>query len=74
MGVSLAKQAEFAAISEQIAWNNPRVVSFDQYLLRDDPPVKSSNPILRWPGSSPGSTPTRVSRSRSTEGSGCRSS
>ena len=49
-GVPVAKQAEFDAISERIAWSNPRVVSFDQYLLRDDPPVKSSNPILRWPG------------------------
>jgi hypothetical protein len=35
-GVSLAKQAELDAISEKIAWNNPRVVGFDQYLLRDD--------------------------------------
>ena len=38
LGVSLATQAEFQAISEKIAWQNPRVVSFDQYLLRDDPP------------------------------------
>ena len=35
-GVSLAQQAEYQAISEKIAWSNPRVVSFDQYLLRDD--------------------------------------
>ena len=38
LGVPLAQQAEFQAISEKIAWSNPRVVSFDQYLLRDDPP------------------------------------
>ena len=38
LGVPLAQQAEFDAISEKIAWENPRVVSFDQYLLRDDPP------------------------------------
>ena len=38
LGVPLAKQAEFQAISEKLAWQNPRVVSFDQYLLRDDPP------------------------------------
>ena len=50
LGVPLATQAEFQAISEQIAWSNPRVVSFDQYLLRDDPPVKTRNPLLRWPG------------------------
>jgi hypothetical protein len=36
-GVSYARQAELDAISEKIAWSNPRVVSFDQYLLRDDP-------------------------------------
>ena len=36
VGVSYAKQAELDAISEKIAWSNPRVVSFDQYLLRDD--------------------------------------
>ncbi|MGD1051142.1 MAG: hypothetical protein ABR947_08745 [Solirubrobacteraceae bacterium] len=37
VGVSYARQAELDAISEKIAWSNPRVVSFDQYLLRDDP-------------------------------------
>ncbi len=36
-GVPLAKQAELDAISEKLAWSNPRVASFDQYLLRDDP-------------------------------------
>jgi hypothetical protein len=36
-GVSLAKQAEYDAISERIAWSNPRVAAFSQYLLRDDP-------------------------------------
>jgi hypothetical protein len=40
VGVSLAQQAEYDAISEQIAWNNPRIVSFSQYLLRDDHPVR----------------------------------
>ena len=39
-GCPLAQQAEFHAISEKLAWSNPRVVSFDQYLLRDDPPAK----------------------------------
>ncbi len=37
LGVSLAKQAEYDAISEKIAWENPRVAAFSQYLLRDDP-------------------------------------
>lgn len=37
LGVSQAKQAEYDAISEHIAWSNPRVAAFSQYLLRDDP-------------------------------------
>jgi hypothetical protein len=37
LGVSAAKQAEFDAIAEQIAYNNPRVAAFSQYLLKDDP-------------------------------------
>lgn len=37
LGVSLAKQAQFDAIDEHIAWSNPRVAAFSQYLLKDDP-------------------------------------
>jgi hypothetical protein len=37
LGVSVAQQAEFDAISEHIAYSNSRVASFSQYLLRDDP-------------------------------------
>jgi hypothetical protein len=37
IGVSLAKQAEYDAISEKIAWSSSRVAAFSQYLLRDDP-------------------------------------
>lgn len=36
IGVSLPVQAEWDAISERLAWENPRVASFSQYLLRDD--------------------------------------
>jgi hypothetical protein len=36
LGVSLAKQAEYDAIAERIAWTNSRVAAFSQYLLRDD--------------------------------------
>jgi hypothetical protein len=43
LGVSAAKQAEFDAIAEHIAYNNPRVAAFSQYLLKDDP-VSGSNP------------------------------
>ena len=38
-GVSLARQVEYRAIAERIAWNNPRVVAFSQYLLRDSDPT-----------------------------------
>jgi hypothetical protein len=38
LGVSLGRQAEYDALSEKIAWANPRVAAFSQYLLRDDPP------------------------------------
>ncbi len=37
LGVSLAQQAEFDAIAEHIAYSNPRVAAFSQYLLKDDP-------------------------------------
>ncbi len=37
LGVSYAKQAEFDAIAERIAWSDPRVAGFSQYLLQDDP-------------------------------------
>jgi hypothetical protein len=37
LGVSVAKQAAYDAIAEHIAWSNPRVAAFSQYLLKDDP-------------------------------------
>jgi hypothetical protein len=37
LGVPVAQQAEYNAIAEHIAWSNPRVAAFSQYLLRDDP-------------------------------------
>ena len=37
LGVSLSEQAQFDAIDEHIAWSNPRVAAFSQYLLKDDP-------------------------------------
>jgi hypothetical protein len=39
LGVSLTKQSQYRSISEQIAWDNARVVAFSQYLLRDDPHI-----------------------------------
>jgi hypothetical protein len=38
-GVSLAKQVEYRAISERIAYDNRRVAAFSQYLLRDSDPT-----------------------------------
>lgn len=37
LGVPVAQQAEFDAIAERIAYDNPRVAAFSQYLLKDDP-------------------------------------
>ena len=37
LGVSVAQQPEFDAIAEHIAYSNPGVAAFSQYLLRDDP-------------------------------------
>lgn len=49
IGVSLAQQAEFIAISEHIAYANPRVRFFSQYLLRDDQP-RAGPPLSRYSG------------------------
>ena len=49
VGVSLAKQAEYLSISEHMAYVNPRVKSFSQYLLGDDRPRKGSR-VERYSG------------------------
>jgi hypothetical protein len=49
VGVSLARQAEYIGIAEQIAFSNPRVKSFSQYLLADDPPRPGPR-IARYSG------------------------
>ena len=38
-GVSLAKQVQYRAAAERIAWSNSRVASFSQYLLTDSEPT-----------------------------------
>jgi hypothetical protein len=38
IGVSLTLQNEYRSIAERIAYDNPRVTAFSQYLLRDDLP------------------------------------
>ena len=42
-GVSLARQVQYRAISERIAWSNPRVKAFSQYLLTDSDPGRGSD-------------------------------
>ncbi|MEA2279295.1 MAG: hypothetical protein QOC78_4255 [Solirubrobacteraceae bacterium] len=49
-GVSLALQSDFRSISERIGYENPRVKSFSQYLLRDDPPVPGAKGLQKWSG------------------------
>ena len=39
-GVSLSRQAEYTAIAERMAYANPRVKAFSQYLMQDDKPRK----------------------------------
>ena len=49
LAVSLARQAEYLGIAEHVAYVNPRVKSFSQYLLRDDRPRRGSR-IERYGG------------------------
>lgn len=49
-GVSEKRQNEYRAISERIAWENPRVKWFSQYLLRDDNHLTKGPRISRYPG------------------------
>lgn len=49
-GVSLARQEEFRAYSERIAYFNSRVRAFSQYLLTDDEPKAGAPLISRYPG------------------------
>ena len=49
VGVSPLRQAEYRSISERIAYRNPRVRAFSQYLMRDDKPRKGPA-IVRYSG------------------------
>jgi hypothetical protein len=49
-GVSLQRQSEYRATSERIAYDNPRVIAFSQYLLRDDSPKPGVPLLARYPG------------------------
>jgi hypothetical protein len=47
-GVSLPAQADYLSIAERLAYDDPRIASFAQYLLRDDPPDRA--PGVRFGG------------------------
>ena len=49
-GVPLQQQAEYRSIAERIAYDNPRVKSFSQYLLKDDQPRKGLTGSAKYGG------------------------
>ena len=49
-GVPLATQSDYRSISERIAWSNPRVYGFSQYLMHDDATISSRSRAARYPG------------------------
>jgi hypothetical protein len=49
IGVSWQRQAEYRSIAEWMAWRNPRVAAFSQYLMRDDNPRPGSR-YVRYSG------------------------
>jgi hypothetical protein len=49
-GVSLQQQAEYRSISERIAYDNPRVKAFSQYLLTDDKPIAGATGAAKYGG------------------------
>jgi hypothetical protein len=49
-GVSLQRQAEYRSYSERLAYYNPRVAAFSQYLLTDDKPQDNVAAALRYSG------------------------
>jgi hypothetical protein len=49
-GVSFQRQAEYRSYSERIAYYNPRVAAFSQYLLTDDEPREGVAETARYSG------------------------
>jgi hypothetical protein len=50
VGVSQARQSDYRSIAERLAYDQPRIVAFSQYLLRDDPPLAGAPLAARYPG------------------------
>jgi hypothetical protein len=67
-GVSLKRQAEYLAISERMAYANPRVVAFSQYLLRDDKPRRHVPRAQRYSGFETGLETSKGRRKPSYDG------
>lgn len=49
-GVTETAQAEQRAVGERMAWNNPRVRMFAQYLMRDSDPIEGVSEAERFGG------------------------
>ena len=49
-GVPLSTQSDHRSIAEKLAWSNPRVYGFSQYLMHDDATVKGVSAAKRYPG------------------------
>jgi hypothetical protein len=69
-GVPLQRQEEYRALSERIAYQNPRVKTFSQYLLRDDDARPGGPPSTRYPASSRACGPRAARPSRPCRASG----
>jgi hypothetical protein len=67
LGVSYTAQAEYRSIAERIAYRNPRVRMFSQYLMRDSEPVPAPG-APRWSGFESGLRGATGRRKRSYEG------
>lgn len=66
-GVSFTRQAEYLAISERIAYANPRVAAFSQYLMFDDKPRKGSR-AQRYSGFETGLRTSKGKKKRAYDG------
>lgn len=50
LGVPLDQQSDYRSIAERMAWNDPRIAAFSQYLLDDDQPAQGQPAARRYPG------------------------
>jgi hypothetical protein len=67
-GVSFERQNEYRAIAERIAYDNPRVAAFSQYLLTDDEPREGVPKAERYSGFESGLITASGERKLSYEG------